>query len=292
LKRPRSTCFLAVGVVGLRRRGNNPFLGAFVLTVPDTNGVNPVSPVVLPVEGLVTGSEDLSVGPLVGLSVGPLVGLSVGPLVGFSVGPLVGLSVDIDIEVSADAGEVMSVGAGDVLSGVPGSDCPDAGLVCSGDDPCCVGGGVPQIQTPQDGSTVGGAFVVPAGVDDVFESRCGTELRVFVGVLPPWVGVLPPWVGVLPPCVGVLPPCVVGLPPCVGVLPPGVGELPPCVGVLPPGVGELPPWVGELPPWVGVMLPFVVDPLGVVDLSKYGKYPVGPPVVGFAVVGVLDLVKR
>merc|ERR1719300_372767 len=172
----------------------------------------------------------------------------------------------------------MSVGAGDVLSGVPGSDCPDAGLVCSGDDPCCVGGGVPQMQSPQDGSTVGGAFVVPAGVDDVFESRCGTELRVFVGVLPP--------------CVGGLPPCVGRLPPCVGVLPPGVGELPPCVGVLPPGVGELPPWVGELPPWVGVMLPFVVDPLGVVDLSKYGKYPVGPPVVGFAVVGVLDLVKR
>jgi len=258
--------------VGLRRRGNNPFLGAFVLTVPDTNGVNPVSPVVLPVEGLVTGSEDLSVGPLVGLSVGPLVGLAVGPLVGFSVGPLVGLSVDIGIEVSADAGEDMSVGAGDVLSGVAVlSDCPDAGLVCSGDDPCCVGGGVPQIQTPQDGSTVGGAFVVPAGVDDVFESRCGTELRVFVGVLPP---------------------CVGGLPPCVGVLPPGVGELPPCVGGLPPCVGVLPPGVGELPPWVGVMLPFVVDPLGVVDLSKYGKYPVGPPVVGFAVVGVLDLVKR
>ena len=50
--------------------------------------------------------------------------------------------------------------------------------------------------------------------------------------------------------------------------------------------------VGELPPWVGVMLPFVVDPLGVVDLSKYGKYPVGPPVVGFAVVGVLDFVNR
>jgi len=78
-------------------------LGALVLTVPDTNGVNPVSPVVLPVEGLVTGSEDLSVGPLVDLSVGPLVGLSVVPLVVLSVGPLVDLSVDIDIGVSADA---------------------------------------------------------------------------------------------------------------------------------------------------------------------------------------------
>jgi len=105
--------------VALRRRGNSPFLGALVLTVPDTNGVNPVNPVVLPVEGLVTESEDLSVGPLVDLSVGPLVdlsvgplvGLSVAPLVGLSVGPLVGLSVDINLGVSSDVGVEMSVGA-------------------------------------------------------------------------------------------------------------------------------------------------------------------------------------